>query len=83
MILHYGFGDAQLFQRYEALFAPMTAAFDPAKGQFNATTCAAHVGRHDETVLGWVHAYNERGPEALAYRRTGGRAPLLANARRN
>lgn len=63
-------------ERYQALYLI-------ASGQFNATTCAAHVGRHDETVLGWVHAYNERGPEALAYRRTGGRAPLLANARRN
>jgi len=28
-----------------------------ASGQFNATTRAAHIGRHDETVLGWVHAY--------------------------
>src|SRR5215218_3703612 len=48
-----------------------------ASGQFNATTCAAHIGRQDETVLGWVHRYNEGGPDALAYRRTGGRAPLF------
>ncbi len=48
-----------------------------ASGQFNATSCAAHIGRHDETVLGWIHCYNENGPKALSYRRTGGSAPLL------
>ena len=25
----------------------------------------------------WVHTYNEKGPDALTYRRTGGDAPLL------
>jgi hypothetical protein len=54
-----------------------------ASGQFNATTCAAHIGRQDETVLGWVHRYNESGPDALAYRRTGGRAPLLTSTDRS
>ena len=29
-----------------------------------------HIGRHDETVLDWVHRYNEHGPDALSYRRT-------------
>ena len=48
-----------------------------ASGQCNATTCAEHIGRSDETVLGWVHRYNTHGPDTLAYRRTGGRAPLL------
>src|SRR5436190_21795639 len=55
-------------ERFQALYLI-------ASGQFNATTCAAHVGRKDETVLGWVHRYNEHGPDALAYRRTGGRSP--------
>src|SRR4051794_18826462 len=50
-----------------------------AAGQFKATTCAAHIGRHDETVLGWVRRYNEHGPDALTCRRTGGRAPLLTS----
>ena len=54
-----------------------------ASGRFNATTCAAHIGRQDETVLGWVHRYNEHGPDALTYRRTGGRAPFLTHARRD
>src|SRR3954447_13898866 len=61
-------------ERFQALYLI-------ASGQFNATTCAAHIGRHDETVLAWVHLYNERGPDALAYRRTGGRAPLLISSR--
>ncbi len=52
-----------------------------ASGRFNSTTCAAHIGRQDETVLGWVHRYNARGPDALAYRRSGGRAPLLRRRR--
>ena len=63
-------------ERFQALYLI-------ASGRFNATTCAAHVGRQDETVLGWVHRYNERGPDALAYRRTGGRAPLLPSSRPN
>jgi hypothetical protein len=63
-------------ERFQALYLI-------ASGQFNATTCAAHIGRQDETVLGWVHRYNERGPDGLTYRRTGGRAPLLTSARPN
>jgi hypothetical protein len=27
-------------------------------------------------VMGWLHAYNEHGPEALSYQRTGGRPPF-------
>ena len=46
-------------------------------GTDNATTWAARYGRQDETVMKWVHAYNEKGPDALTYRRTGGGAPLL------
>lgn len=53
-----------------------------AGGQFNATACAAHLGRDDETVLGWVRRYNGGGPAAVEYRRTGGRAPLLRRRRR-
>src|SRR4051812_14781169 len=28
--------------------------------------------------MGWVHAYNAHGPDALAFRRTGGRRPFFA-----
>jgi hypothetical protein len=42
-----------------------------------ATTVAAHTGRRAQTVMGWLHAYNEHGPEALLYQRTGGRPPFV------
>src|SRR3954462_10742940 len=63
-------------ERFQALYLI-------ASGRFNATTCAAHIGRQDETVLNWIHRYNEHGPDALPARRTGGRAPFLTHARRN
>ena len=63
-------------ERFQALYLI-------ASGRFNATTCAAHIGRQDETVLGWVHRYNAQGPDALTYRRTGGRAPLLTSQKYN
>jgi len=61
-------------ERFQALYLI-------ASGRFNATTCAAHIGRQDETVLGWVHRYNTYGPDALLYRRSGGRSPLLLSSR--
>src|SRR5215813_8695874 len=61
-------------ERFQALYLI-------ASGRFNATTCATHIGRQDETVLGWVHRYNAHGPDALTYRRTGGRSPLLPSTR--
>jgi len=63
-------------ERFQALYLI-------AQGHFNATTCATHLGRHDETVLGWVHRYNAQGPDALAYRKSGGRAPFLTTTRRD
>ena len=48
-----------------------------ADGTHNATSWADQFGRQDDTVLKWVHDYNSTGPDALAYRRTGGPAPLL------
>ena len=40
-----------------------------------ATAVAERTGRRAQTVMGWLHAYNEHGPEALTYQRTGGRPP--------
>jgi hypothetical protein len=42
-------------ERFQALYLI-------ASGQFNATTCAAHIGRQDETVLHWLHLYNRHEP---------------------
>ncbi len=61
-------------ERFQALYLI-------ASGRFNATACAAHIGRQDETVLRWVHRYNQHGPDALAYRHSGGRSPLLLSSR--
>ena len=61
-------------ERFQALYLI-------ASGRFSATTCAAHIGRQDETVLRWVHLYNRHGPAALAYRHSGGRSPLLLSSR--
>jgi hypothetical protein len=43
-----------------------------------ATTVAARTGRRAQTVTGWLHAYNEHGPAALMYQRTGSRPPFVA-----
>ena len=41
-----------------------------------ATAVAERTGRRAQTVMGWLHAYNEHGPEALTDQRTGGRPPF-------
>jgi transposase len=41
-----------------------------------ATQVAARTRRHPQTVMEWLHLYNTRGPEALTFRRTGGRPPF-------
>lgn len=48
-----------------------------ATDQTNATQWAKQIGRNDESVLDWVHQYNQSGPDALMYRHTGGVTPLL------
>src|SRR5918911_4341808 len=45
-----------------------------------ATQVAGRTGRRARTVLGWVPAYNAQGPDALAFRRTGGRRPFFAHS---
>jgi transposase len=42
-----------------------------------ATQVAARTRRHPQTVMEWLHLYNRGGPEALTYRRTGGRPPFV------
>jgi transposase len=64
----------------------MVRAFGPTTPiQSNQGGCATQValrtGRRAQTIMGWVHAYNERGPEALAFRRTGGRPPFAPGSR--
>jgi Winged helix-turn helix len=46
-----------------------------------ATEVAERTGRRPQTVRGWLHRYNEHGPMALLYQRTGGRPPPLPRNR--
>src|SRR3954451_14409888 len=46
-----------------------------------ATRVAVRAGRHPQTVMGWLHAYDAHGPDALVYRRTGGRPPSVPASR--
>jgi hypothetical protein len=48
------------------------ALYQVATGQWSASGWAEETERRRSTVLGWVETYNERGPEAIVYRRTGG-----------
>jgi hypothetical protein len=70
--------------RHLAVSAPHARTRERALALFDVTQhrCASQVagrtGRRAHTVLGWVHAYNAQGPDALAFRRTGGRRPLFA-----
>jgi transposase len=52
-----------------------------ASKQANATQWAQTIGREDESVINWVHKYNEGGPDAVVYRRSGGRTPFLVSRR--
>jgi transposase len=45
----------------------------------NATEWADQIGRRNQTVMGWVHQYNQHGPQSLTYQRSGGRTPLFAS----
>ena len=56
------------------------ALYDIAQGGC-ATQVALRTGRRPQTVMGWVHAYNAQGPDALVDRRTGGRPPFALASR--
>ena len=46
-----------------------------------ATEVATRTRRHPQTVMEWLHLYNTRGPEALSFRRTGGRPPFAQRSK--
>jgi hypothetical protein len=56
------------------------ALHDIAQGS-SATAVAERTGRRPQSVMGWLPAYNEHGPEALVYQRTGGRPPFARPSR--
>ena len=72
--------------RHLALSAPHARTRERALALFDitqhrcATQVAGRTGRRAHTVMDWVHAYHQGGPDALAFRRTGGRRPFFARA---
>ena len=60
-------------ERFQALYMIGTA-------QKNASQWAQAINRQKQTVLAWVHTYNEYGPEQLHYQATGGRRAKLSQA---
>ena len=74
--------------RHLALSTPHARTRERALALFDITqhSCATQVamrtGRRAHTVMDWVHAYNERGPDALVFCRTGGRPPFALRSQR-
>src|SRR5207248_7549049 len=71
--------------RHLAVSAPHARTRERALALFDITqhSCATQVagrtGRRAHTVMDGVHAYNAQGPDALTFRRTGGRRPFFAH----
>jgi transposase len=57
-------------ERFQAMYMIGT-------GQVNARQWAQETNRNPRTVMEWVHSYNAKGPAALCYQQSGGRAPLF------
>ena len=51
------------------------ALYEIATGK-NATVVGQQTGRNPQTVMQWVHRYNEQGPSAMVFQQTGGHPPL-------
>lgn len=51
------------------------ALYDMTQGSC-PSRLAEQAGRNAQTLMQWVHWYNERGPEAIFYRHTGGWPPF-------
>ena len=43
----------------------------------SATQVAKDSQRNSQTVMDWVHRYNNNGPEALKFRHIGGHRPII------
>ena len=58
-------------ERFQALYII-------GSGQKNASQWAKEINRQKQTVLEWLHNYNELGPDSLAYQHSGGRRAKLS-----
>jgi len=57
-------------ERFQALYLI-------GSGQQNASQWAKAINRRKQTVLDWIHTYNEGGPSRVYYQHSGGRQPKL------
>lgn len=62
-------------ERFQALYMI-------GSGQQNASQWAEQINRQKQTVLKWVHRYNQCGPERITYQATGGAQPRLSEAQK-
>lgn len=53
----------------------LMALYEICNGK-NATQVSRETGRNPQTIMEWVHRYNQAGPETLVYQRSGGHSPL-------
>jgi transposase len=53
------------------------ALYEVAQGK-SASKVAKESGRNPQTVMSWVHRYNDNGADALIYERSGGHPPFFA-----
>jgi len=53
----------------------LMAIYEVSQGQ-SATQVGLATKRNPQTVMEWVHRYNELGPEAMVYQHSGGHPPL-------
>ncbi|WP_263081564.1 helix-turn-helix domain-containing protein [Endozoicomonas sp. Mp262] len=52
-----------------------SALYQVSQGD-SASNVAKQLGRRLDTVTNWIHLYHDSGPEAMIYKRTGGRPPF-------
>ena len=57
------------------------ALYDLTQQGRGASAVARAAGRHLQTLIRWVHRYNEAGPLALVFEHTGGVSPFLTRCR--
>ena len=58
-------------ERYQALYMV-------GSKQFNARQWAQATSREDETILRWIHQYNEGGSNSVGYQHSGGVLPMFS-----
>ena len=70
--------------REEALTAPhartrerFLALYELTQQERGATAIARGTTRHAQTLIRWVHWYNEAGPDGVMFRQTGGLTPFF------